>query len=98
MPRCSCFSARISSGDTKVMPSSPSATPSEARTRRASAAASVSATSAPLRFDVSIVITRPASTASRRPGLLGVTLVGLDDALDELVPHDVLVPELHEAD
>src|SRR3989442_9780781 len=33
-----------------------------------------------------------------RPGLLRVQLVGLDDPLYELVPHDVLVAEADESD
>src|SRR5439155_19055548 len=65
---------------------------------RARSTAAVSSTATPLRFDVSTVITRRTSPAPRRPRLLGVELVGLDDPLDELVPDDVLVPELHEPD
>src|SRR5262245_4022944 len=38
------------------------------------------------------------STAPGRAGLLGVPLVRLDDPLHELVPDDVLVPELDEGD
>src|SRR5205807_2393790 len=41
---------------------------------------------------------RSRSPFAGRPGLLGVELVRLDDALNELVPHDILVAELHELD
>src|SRR6476659_1171898 len=41
---------------------------------------------------------RRRSPAAGRAGLLGVALVRLDDALHELVPHDVLVSELDESD
>src|SRR5919199_1727427 len=95
-PRCSRFSRRISAGDTNARPTSPSAMPSSASTRRASSAAAASSTCSPLRLTTSTATIRLSATL--RPGLLGVQLVGLDDPLDELVPDDVPVPEADEGD
>src|SRR5581483_9773608 len=91
-------SARISSGPTNCKPSSPASMPSPPSTRRASSTAPSTSTSSPLRFSTSTSITSPRSAPARGSGLLGVPLVRLDDALHELVPHDVLVPEAHERD
>src|SRR5215831_17641230 len=97
MPRCSRLSSRISSGATNARPSSPSSTPSPRSTRQASSTAALSSISAPLLLSTStdsIVALLPALGA----GLLGVLAVGLDDALHELVAHDVLMPEVNECD
>src|SRR4029450_5523219 len=80
----------------KCRPSSPSSTPSSARTLRARSAAASSSTSMPLRFDTSTEII--ALATALRAGLLGVVLVRLDDSLDELVADDVLVTEADEGD
>src|SRR5262245_41754399 len=77
------------------MPSSPSSTPSEARTRRASSAACASSTSSPLRFATS---TSTTSALALRARALGVLPVRLDDPLHQLVPDDVLVAEADERD
>ena len=68
IPRCSLFSARISSGATNAIPSSPSSTPSAASTRRASSTAASSSTATPLRFAVSTSITGDAPCRSPRRG------------------------------
>src|SRR5204863_5196646 len=94
IPRCSCLSALISSGPTKMRPSSPSSTPSDASTSRASALAASASTSMPLRFETSTAIT--SLSAPLGAGLLCVKPVGLDDPLYELVPDHVLVPEANE--
>src|SRR5436305_7397753 len=78
------------------MPISPSSTPSAASTRWATSTAPASSTSACVRFETSTSTTPLAPPL--RPGLLGVQLVRLDDPLDELVPHDVLVAEADERD
>src|SRR5439155_19547817 len=95
-PRCSRFSDRISAGPTKTRPSSPSSTPSASSTDRARALAPSSSTSTPLRFETSTAITF--LSAPLGAGLLRVQPVRLDDPLDELVSHDVLVPEADEGD
>ncbi len=56
-PRCSAFSARISSGATKAIPSSASPIPSLASACSASATAPAASTSMPLRLSTSISIT-----------------------------------------
>ena len=94
-PRCSRFSARISSGPTNARPSSPSWTPSAASTSPRQRAAAPRRPSAPLRFATSISTIR---LPARVPGLLRVVPVGLHDPLHELVPDDVLVAEADERD
>src|SRR5947207_12278616 len=96
IPRCSSLSALISSGPTKMRPSSPSSTPSAASTSRASTLAPSASTSTPLRFETSTAITF--LSVPLGAGLLRVQPVRLDDPLDELVPDDVFVPEPNERD
>ena len=66
MPRCSRFSARLSSGPTNASPSSPAPTPSPASTDRASSTAAVSSTSLPERLTTSTSITGSAVSRSAR--------------------------------
>src|SRR5262245_56378764 len=95
-PRCSRFKVRISSGPTKRSPRSPSSMPSAMSTRRASSSAPCSSTKVPLLFSTTTVTT--ASLPTLRAGLLRVLAVRLHDALDELVPDNVLVAEADERD
>ena len=53
-PRCSRFSARISSAETNAIPSSPASTPSAPSTSRASASAPATSTGPPLELATSI--------------------------------------------
>ena len=68
IPRCSAFSARISSGVTNAIPSSAASTPSSARACRARATAPASSTSTPLRFSTSTSITSCGRCRSLRRG------------------------------
>ena len=96
MPRCSRFSARISSGADEREPELAvrRRPPPRARARASSTAASSST------VDAAPVLDLDLDHHLRRcgAGLLGVLLVRLDDPLHELVPDDVLVAEAHEAD
>ena len=87
LPRCSRFSARISSAPTNASPSSPRRPPRRASTADASRPPPASSISPPLRFSTS---TATVIAARARARLLGVELVRLDDPLDELVADDVL--------
>ena len=86
--------ARISSGSTNAIPSSAVGDPlrgedvrGPARRRRL------------VDVDAAAVVDLDLDHFLRRgAGLFGVPLVRLDDPLHELVPDDVLVPELDEAD
>ena len=86
-------SARLSSGPTNASPSSPVVDPLAREHAARELDARLLVDSTPDRLSTSISI-----TAIGRPGLLGMPLVGLDDPLHELVPHDVLVAEVHELD
>src|SRR5262245_49980020 len=91
MPRCSAFNARISSGCTNATPTSAAETPSAETTCRTRSATPGSSTATPLRLAISTSTTGGASR-------LRVHTVGLDNALDDLVAHDVLVAKAHEGD
>ena len=94
MPRCSCFSARLSSG-----PTNDETELTRVDALRREHAPRELARASLVDLDARAVVDLDLDHRLRgRPGLLGVELVRLDDPLHELVPHDVLVAELHELD
>src|SRR3954453_2282537 len=100
LPRCSSFSEAIVSASTNAIATWPSSTCAEARampTSRsisASCGASGGAPRTPTSTKAARLIRRPQPRRERAR----VVVVGLDDALDQAVAHDVLAAEADELD
>src|SRR6476619_3302609 len=99
LPRCSALSTVMRAASTNSTATWPSSIPPDAAASTQASVTTVAGSASPITSTSSNDLCGPATRLGGpqlRGGALGVLVVGGDDALDELVPHDVLAAEVHE--